>query len=123
MRACIRPGLAAAALILAQQAVAQPLPSKLDYDGRFTVTYHPIMCNVPPCPPGSYAIVAENRRIGTARRLEIDPATAAELRKVLDDTRPYYTGLSIDGHLQLSQDESRTATILARRAIPGQWKP
>ncbi|RDJ25432.1 hypothetical protein DWF00_15445 [Bosea caraganae] len=81
------------------------------------------MCQVPPCPLGSYTIVAENKRLGSVGKLAIDPGTPAELRKLLDGTRPYYTGLSIDGRLWLSAGESPTATIQARRAIPGQWKP
>lgn len=35
---------------------ATPRP---DYTGTMTITYHPVMCLVPPCPPGHYSITAD----------------------------------------------------------------
>lgn len=89
-----------------------------DFEGRFTVTFQPILCVRAPCPPGFFAIVAGNKRIGAADTVEIDDSAAPGIRDGIAIDRPG-APMSYEGSYWLAD---RKLTIRPLRIVPGTWK-
>ncbi|MFT3809664.1 MAG: hypothetical protein QM698_07070 [Micropepsaceae bacterium] len=86
-----------------------------DFEGRFTVTYQPVYCVRAPCPPGTFTIVSDNKRIGTARSVEIDDSALTEKAAA----SPGEGGISYEGAYWLADGK---LIIRPTRAISGAWK-
>lgn len=90
------------------------------FSGKFTVHYVPVYCVRAPCPEGSYAIWAEDRALGSADSVKIDPETAAEVAKnIAGAWAP--EGIAVEGDLRFGP-EAGVAHIRADRAFIGVWK-
>lgn len=86
-----------------------------DFEGRFTVTYQPIYCVRAPCPPGRFTIVADNKRLGTAKAVEVDDG-GLEAKVAVT---PGESSISYEGAFWLSGETLRIRPV---RAIHGTWK-
>ena len=104
---------------------SRPAASIEAFTGKFHVEYVPIRCVRAPCPPGSYRIVLPDRPAVLARSVDYDAATPVALRVALRGAGSA-EGVGIDGRVRFVRlPDGRTigATMPARRAIAGRWKP
>lgn len=89
-----------------------------DFEGKFIVRYQPIYCVRAPCPPGNFTIVSENKRIGSAKTVEIDDSAAPGIREGMRIDRPGEP-ISYEGAYWLADGK---LTIRPTRMISGTWK-
>lgn len=100
------------ALTLMAAAASADAP---DFEGHFTVSYQPVYCVRAPCPPGSFTIVSGNKRIGTAKSVEIDDSGLTGGPVSADPGEP----ISYEGAYWLTDGK---LTIRPTRILPGTWK-
>ena len=109
-----------ALLLFALQAQpAAPVPDR--YDGRMTVTYMPIYCHSPRCPPGNYSIAIPGRPRVTVRTVVYAPPPG-----VATPGRAQGDGVNIEGSVTFARDAAGRAIearIVPRRVASGLWKP
>ena len=100
-------------------------PTRVEpFDGKFGVTYWSMRYIRAPCGPGAYRISLPDRPGVSVAAIEYDPATPAAARGSPGQGGPLADGLAIDGRVTFVRAGGRTvAVILARRAVPGLWKP
>jgi hypothetical protein len=111
-------------LALAVSALAPAFAASFpppDLTGLVMLRYQPIMCVKAPCPAGTYQIEQDGKAVATVAHLKMDPATDDALERVIA-ANPLSDALAIEGTVWIDRAGS-TATILAQRAIPGEWKP
>ncbi len=103
------------ALTLIAAAASADAP---DFEGRFTVSYQPVYCVRAPCPPGNFTIVSGNKRIGTAKSVEIDDSAAPGIK---DSAKAGGPGepISYEGSYRITEGK---LVIRPTRIIPGTWK-
>lgn len=87
-------------------SVAEP-----DFSGRFSIGYQPIMCLIPPCPPGSYDIADEKgeaiARVGVLMVEAADGSVAEIAGQYLDFERA-------EGRIYLEEDGRRARIVVER---------
>lgn len=94
------------------------------FDGKAMVFRPTIYCVRAPCPPGPYRIVMPGRDTINVSVAAYDPATPDGARTPLSGIAAR-DGVAIDGVIRFERaaDGRLRAIILARRSVPGRWKP